>query len=191
MWADVGSLSLVCYPALQVLSILYVRTFEYLAPAWRLVGASTHQSRQGSLVLLADIFNWSHVLFRLGAGWSDAVHRDPLTEVRQLDPPPPRQEGEDSNQGPEAAARNKMRKSVSRRLPGKHRVNGKRLRSLQLCCIRCKHYVRWRYLSWMKVVSFCRIIRNFKHSKTQQAITRDQCCHLQLIQPHSFYLSWL
>ena len=121
VWADVGSLSPVSYPASQVLSILCDWTFEYLAPA----------SRQGSLVLLAEILSWRIALFRLGAGWSDAVHRDPLTEVRQLDPPPARQEGEDSNQGPEAAARNKMRKSVSRRLPGKHWVNGKRFRSIK------------------------------------------------------------
>ena len=47
-------------------------------------------------------------------------------------------------------------------------------RQKKLGCIRCKHNVRWHYLSQIKVVSFSWITRNFKHSKTQQAIIRDK-----------------
>ena len=45
---------------------------------------------------------------------------------------------------------------------------------IKLGCIRRKRNVRWTYVYQMKVVSFSWIIRNFKHTKTQQAIILDK-----------------
>ncbi len=76
------------------------------------------------IVFVKYSYMWLYCIFpyffRLGEGWEDAVHREPLTEAQELDPPPTsnRLSGE-PEQGPENPIRNKMRRSVAQRLPGK------------------------------------------------------------------------
>ena len=43
----------------------------------------------------------------------------------------------------------------------------------ELSWIRCKHNVRWHYISRMIVITFCWVVRNFEKSKMHQAIIRD------------------
>jgi hypothetical protein len=54
----------------------------------------------------------------LGAGWEEGVHRPPLSEVQELNPPSERLASE-PDQETENAIQNKMRRSVAQRLPDK------------------------------------------------------------------------